>query len=92
MTSVSSADVTVMTTAIYDEDSSAVTIMTTAVKMMTNDMNNAVYFAVIDTESSADITNTITSYALPSYDIDTKSSAVSVADEAMSAVSCHSSN
>ena len=36
--------------------SAAVTIMTTAVKMMTNDMNTAVYFAVIDAESFADIT------------------------------------
>mmetsp|Transcript_22516 Transcript_22516/g.22789 ORF Transcript_22516/g.22789 Transcript_22516/m.22789 type:complete len:220 (+) Transcript_22516:535-1194(+) len=72
--------------------SAAVTIMTTAVKMMTNDMNTAVYFAVIDAESSADITNTIISYASPSYDIDTESSAVSVADEATTTDSCHSSN
>ena len=42
---------------IADEVASAVTIMTTAVKMMTNNMNNAVYFAFVssddnDTESS----------------------------------------
>jgi len=72
--------------------SAAVTIMATAVKIMKNAMNTAVYFAAIDAESSADITNTITSYVSPSYDIDTESSAVSVADEATSAVSCHSSN
>ena len=40
--------------AIYGEDSpSAGNDSPTAVKMMTNDMNNTVYFAVIDTESSA---------------------------------------
>ena len=66
--------------------------ISTAVKMMTNDMNAAVYFAVIDAESSADITNTATSYASLSYDIDTESSAVSIADEATSAISCHSLN
>ena len=48
----------------------AVTIMTIPVKMVTNDMNAAVYFAVIDAESSADITNTRPLYVLPSYDID----------------------
>merc|ERR1719148_546256 len=72
--------------------SPAITIMTTAVTIMTNDMNTAVYLAVIDAESSTDITNTITLYELPSYDIDAESSAVSVADEATSTVSCHSSN
>ena len=80
------------TSVLYDRNSSAVTIMTTAAKMMTNDINNAVYFAVIDVESYADITNTFTSYVLPSDDNDTESSTVSVADEATSAFSCHSSN
>ena len=78
--------------------SAAVMILTTAVKLMTNDMNTAIFFAVIDAESVADVTNTTTSYALPSYDIDTESSDVSIADEATSTVtktptvSCHSSN
>ena len=42
--------------AIYDEDSSARNDSPTAVKMMINDMNNTVYFTVIDAESSADNT------------------------------------
>ena len=79
---------------------SAVTIMTNTIKMMTNGMNTEVYFAIVDEKSSADITNTTTLYLSPSYDIDvdTESFAVSVVDEAMSAVtktptvSCHSSN
>ena len=53
------------TSVLYDRNLSAITIMTTAVKMMTNDMNTAVYLAVIDAESSADITNAITSCASP---------------------------
>jgi len=53
------------TSVLYDRNLSAITIMTTAVKMMTNDMNTAVYLAVIDAESSADITNAISSCASP---------------------------
>eukprot|EP00751_Fragilariopsis_kerguelensis_P003857 CAMPEP_0170829942 /NCGR_PEP_ID=MMETSP0733-20121128/48961_1 /TAXON_ID=186038 /ORGANISM="Fragilariopsis kerguelensis, Strain L26-C5" /LENGTH=164 /DNA_ID=CAMNT_0011195001 /DNA_START=16 /DNA_END=510 /DNA_ORIENTATION=- len=78
----------------------AVTIMTTAIIMMTTVFHelpfaihdDTVYLAVIDAESSTDITNTITLYESPSYDIDTESSAVSVADEATTTDSCHSSN
>ena len=66
------------TSVLYDRNLTAITIMTTAVKMMTNNMNTAVYLAVIDAESSTDITNTITLYESPSYDIDTESSAISV--------------
>jgi len=58
-----SYDIDSSSSAIYDGDSStgndspaAVMIMITAVKMMTNDMNSTVYFAVIDAVSSADIT------------------------------------
>ena len=55
-----SYDIDSSSSTVYDEDFSAgndspvaITIMTTAVKMMTNDMNATVYFAVIDAESSA---------------------------------------
>ena len=41
-----------LVTAVHDGIIPTVTIMTTAVKMMTIDMNATVYFAVIDTESS----------------------------------------
>ena len=67
-------------------------VSSAAITMMTNNMNTAVYLAVIDAESSTDITNTSTLYESPSYDIDTESSAVYVADEATTTDSCHSSN
>jgi len=67
-------------------------VSSAAITMMTNNMDTAVYLAVIDAESSTDITNTITLYESPSYDIDTESSAVSIADEATTTDSCHSSN
>ena len=48
------------------------TVSSAAIKMITNDTNAAVYFAVIDVESTTDITKTTTSYVLPSYDTDTE--------------------
>ena len=70
--------------------SSAGTIMTNAVKMMTNDINAAVYFADIAAESSADITKMTILYPSPSYDIDTESSTIimvtTVFHESLSAI------
>jgi len=48
------------TSVLYDRNLTTITIMNTTVKMMTND-----YLAVIEAESSADITNAITLYASP---------------------------
>ena len=78
-------DTDLSTSAIQDEDSSA-TVASAVVILY------ELYGAVIATESSVDITKTTISYISPSNDIDTKSSAVSIVEEATSSYDLSNTN
>ena len=70
--------ITKISSANYDEDSSAVTTMTTAIIMMTtvfhelpSTIQDGIFSAVADV-----VMRTTTSYTLPSYDVDSSSSTI----------------